>query len=213
VTRADKSIKRAFDLTASVVGLLVLSPLILICMLVAGIETRTLGLFRQTRVGRFGKPFNVLKIRTMYPQQIYGSSITVLNDRRITRSGRWLRRFKLDELPQLVNVVRGEMALVGPRPDVPGYADQLTDDARRVLELRPGITGPATLRYRDEEAMLAAVSDPTDYNARVIYPDKVRLNMLYLRNWSFVGDLRYILMTARLIQRSDDLIAPGHTEQ
>lgn len=212
MTRTDRTKKRAFDLTASAVGLLVLWPLILICILIAGLETRTLGLFRQTRVGRFGKPFDVLKIRTMHPQQIAGSTVTVSNDRRITKSGRWLRRYKLDELPQLVNVVRGQMSLVGPRPDVPGYADLLTEDARRVLELRPGITGPATLRYRDEEATLAAVSDPIDYNDRVIYPDKVRLNLLYLRNWSFVTDLRYILMTARLIELSSELLAPGHTE-
>ena len=109
--------------------------------------------------------------------------------------GRFFRKTKIDELPQLWNVLLGHMSFVGPRPDVPGYADKLTGVERAVLSLRPGITGPATLKYRDEEEILATQDDPEQYNREVIYPDKVQINLQYIREWSFLGDLRYILAT------------------
>jgi len=121
--------------------------------------------------------------------------ITLDGDPRITSLGRRLRHWKLDELPQLWNVLRGEMSLVGPRPDVPGYADRLIGEAREILQLRPGITGPATIKYRDEERLLARQSDPVAYNDRVVYPDKVRVNLRYLHRWSLANDIRCILVT------------------
>ena len=122
--------------------------------------------------------------------------MTRAGDLRITRSGRVMRKLKIDELPQLVNVLLGQMSLVGPRPDVPGYADVLTGDDRLMLSVRPGITGPATLAYRHEEELLASVPDPETYNREVLWPDKVRLNCAYVLDWSFAKDLGYLLATA-----------------
>ena len=191
--------KRALDVAASALGLLLLWPLIALCATIARRETGASGIYRQRRVGRHAREFDVLKIRTMLPgSDVRGSTVTVANDDRITRSGRVFRRFKLDELPQLWNVIKGEMSFVGPRPDVPGYADRLTGAQRALLELRPGITGPATIKYRDEEYLLAGQVDPVTFNERVLYPDKVRLNLDYLHNYRFLDDVRYILMTLGL---------------
>ena len=199
MSSGERLLKRAFDMVASAFGLLVFWPLIVVCMLVARSETRASGLYRQRRIGRHGREFDVLKIRTMHAgSDAGGNTVTVASDERITRSGQYLRRFKLDELPQLWNVLVGEMSLVGPRPDVPGYADRLAFEQRQLLELRPGITGPATIKYRDEGNLLAAQNDPVAFNDRVLYPDKVRLNLHYMNNYRFVDDVRYILMTLRL---------------
>jgi lipopolysaccharide/colanic/teichoic acid biosynthesis glycosyltransferase len=124
-----------------------------------------------------------------------GSSITVSGDARVTGLGKWLRRLKLDELPQLLNVVKGDMSFVGPRPDVPGYVDRLQGAEARVRELRPGITGPASLAFRNEEALLARAADPVAFNDQVLFPEKVRLNLRYMENVSLVSDLGYILET------------------
>jgi lipopolysaccharide/colanic/teichoic acid biosynthesis glycosyltransferase len=160
-------------------------------------------LFTQPRVGRGGRVFRIKKFRTMaHPAE--ENPVTTANDPRITPVGRHLRRWKLDELPQLWNVLTGDMSLVGPRPDVPGYADRLTGADREVLALRPGITGPATLRYRNEEELLAGVSDPLRFNDEVIYPDKVRVNLEYLRRCSFPTDLYYLLKTFSLLFRRGD---------
>ncbi|MCK4713179.1 MAG: sugar transferase, partial [Marinosulfonomonas sp.] len=126
-----------------------------------------------------------------------GTTVTVKNDIWITRWGAFFRRWKLDELPQLWNVLKGDMSFVGPRPDVPGYLDQLSGEGKILLELRPGITGPASLKYRDEETILAQVDDPKAYNDEVIWPDKVAINIDYYRNWSLKADLIYILKTLR----------------
>lgn len=174
-------------------SLLVLWPVILVAMVVAAISTRTNGLFRQQRVGKGGRLFKVCKLRTM--RNVSGTTVTTVNDARITRAGAVLRRLKLDELPQFWNVLVGEMSLVGPRPDMPGYLDALEGDDRRLLELRPGITGPATLKYRDEELILAEQDDPERYNDTVIWPDKVRINLDYMDNWSFMTDVRIFLRT------------------
>jgi lipopolysaccharide/colanic/teichoic acid biosynthesis glycosyltransferase len=152
-------------------------------------------LYRQVRVGRHGQPFVMPKFRTMTETRVSRSAITVGDDPRVTRFGRALRRTRLDELPQLWCVVRGQMSLVGPRPDVPGYADRLVGRDRELLELRPGITGPATIAFRDEESLLAGVRDPLRYNDEVIYPAKTRLNLAYLEGWSLLGDCRYLLAT------------------
>lgn len=124
-----------------------------------------------------------------------GSSVSVAGESRITSLGAKLRKYKLDELPELWNVLIGDMSFVGPRPDVPGYADSLQGDDREVLELRPGVTGPASLKYRDEEEILAKVDDPQKYNDEVIFPDKVRINRYYLHHHSFMVDIRMIVAT------------------
>lgn len=187
--------KRFFDLTIAILGLIILAvPMALIAILIR-ITSGSPILFTQERVGKGGEIFYVKKFRTMSVRSVEDSSITVAGDSRVTPIGGYLRRWKLDELPQLWNVLVGEMSLVGPRPDVPGYADKLQGDDRQLLLLRPGITGPATLAYRNEEEILAKVSDPVQYNNEIIYPDKVRINLEYMENCSLVQDLRYILET------------------
>ncbi len=187
--------KAVFDRTAAVAGLLVLWPLMLVVALLIAVKMPGGPvLFRQRRVGRGGELFTLVKFRTMVPSHT-GSSVSVAGESRITPLGATLRRFKLDELPELWNVACGEMSFVGPRPDVPGYADRLTGDDRRVLELRPGITGPATLKYRNEEELLAACDNPQEYNDHVIFPDKVRINLDYLDRRTFAGDILIIMQT------------------
>jgi len=187
--------KRIFDLTIALLGLIILAvPMALIAILIR-ITSGSPILFTQERVGKGGQIFYVKKFRTMSVRSVEDSSITVAGDSRVTAIGSYLRRWKLDELPQLWNVLVGEMSLVGPRPDVPGYADKLQGDDRKLLLLRPGITGPATLAYRNEEEILAKVSDPVQYNNEIIYPDKVRINLEYMEKCSLMQDLKYILET------------------
>lgn len=193
MTSQDIALKRTFDIVAAALGLLLLWPVIIVTWALAARDTGASGFFRQERVGLSGRLFKVVKLRTMRP--VAGTTVTTKNDSRITPLGAKLRRYKLDELPQLWNVLTGSMSFVGPRPDVPGFLDQLEGDDREVLKLRPGITGPATLKYRDEEEILANVDDPERYNAEVIWPDKVRINRDYLHNWSFREDLAIILKT------------------
>lgn len=188
-------VKRTFDLLGSAIALSLTFWIIAITWVLASIDTRANGFFTQERVGRWGRPFRVVKLRTMRPDPTVSTNVTTRGDPRITTLGRWLRRTKLDELPQLINILRGDMSFVGPRPDVPGFADALTGEDRVILSVRPGITGPATLRYRDEEALLAAAEDPERYNREVLWPDKVRLNREYVRNWSFRRDLWYLWKT------------------
>lgn len=151
-------------------------------------------IFKQKRVGRNGQLFTMYKFRSMTVNH-GGSSVSVAGESRITPLGAKLRRYKLDELPELWNVLIGDMSFVGPRPDVPGYADQLSGDDREVLRLRPGITGPASLKYRDEEELLSRQDDPQKYNDEVIFPDKVRINRYYLHNYSFAMEIRMIVCT------------------
>jgi lipopolysaccharide/colanic/teichoic acid biosynthesis glycosyltransferase len=188
-------IKRTFDIIASLCGLILLSWLILLAFIISSVDTRQNGFFVQTRVGKDGKLFKFVKIRTMLNIAGVTTTVTTGNDPRITRWGAFFRRTKIDELPQLVNVFLGHMSFVGPRPDVPGYYDMLPDKDRKVLlSVRPGITGPATIKYRAEEEMLAAVDDPETYNQTVIFPDKVRINREYiettgsLMNALYMGD-------------------------
>lgn len=194
LSRGQRMTKRALDLVASASGLVLLAPIILVAWVVASLDARANGFFRQERVGRNGECFTAVKIRTMRASA-EGSTVTVKGDPRITRSGRFFRRLKIDEMPQLWNVLTGKMSMVGPRPDVPGFADTLTGDHRIILTVRPGITGPATLKYRDEEAILQAVSDPEDYNARVIFPDKVQINVNYVQDYSLWTDMKILWQT------------------
>jgi len=187
--------KFLFDRISALLGLVFLSPVLLVVALLIWFKMPDgPALFRQERIGRFGKPFRLVKFRSMAGNQT-GETVTVAGDPRITPLGAKLRRFKLDELPELWNVLIGDMSFVGPRPDVPGYADVLTGDDREILLLRPGITGPATLKYRNEEELLASVEDPKRYNDEVIFPDKVRINRYYLHHPSFMMDIRMILAT------------------
>lgn len=187
--------KRLFDLTFSCVGLAFSWPLILICWSIAAVETRSNGFFVQSRIGRHGRHIKIIKIKTMYPARESRSPITAFNTAVITRSGALFRRYKLDELPQLINVLLGDMSFVGPRPDVPGYADVLNGTDRVILLMRPGITGPASIKYRNEEELLSSVEDPAAYNDQIIWPDKVRINKEYYSNYSLLKDLGYIIQT------------------
>jgi len=181
---------------AALIGLL---PIFIAIAILVKVTSRGPVIFKQTRVGFKGRHFSVYKFRTMIAQaERMGSSVTTQGDARITTFGHFLRATKLDELPQLWNVLVGDMSWVGPRPDVPGFADRLEGPDRIILSVRPGLTGPATLKYRNEEAILARQPDPERFNAEVIYPDKVRLNREYVERQSFGSDLKYILMTLGL---------------
>lgn len=187
--------KSLFDRGASFFGLILLFPVLLVVALL--IRIKMPGgpvIFKQERVGRYGRLFIMYKFRSMTVAHS-GSSVSVKGESRITPLGAKLRKYKLDELPELWNVLIGDMSFVGPRPDVPGYADNLKGDDRRMLLLKPGITGPASLKYRNEEELLAEQEDPQKYNDEVLFPDKVRINIEYLDNWSFWYDIKIIIYT------------------
>ena len=195
MNRLQRTNKRIFDIIAAGFGLAVLFPAMLLVMLAIRVSSKGPLCFTQSRVGRNGRIFSVVKFRTMIVGGEQNGSITTASDERITPIGRWLRRFKLDEYPQLWNVFVGNMSFVGPRPDVPGYADRLMGRARAILSLRPGITGLATLYFRNEEELLDRKDDPKSYNDQVIYPAKVALNLSYMEQWSFFRDIGYIIIT------------------
>lgn len=198
--KASDLMKWTFDRLVAMFGLLSISPVFLVTFIAIKMaDPSQSAFFRQVRIGQHAKPFYILKFRTM-KKGSGGSNITVAGDARLTRIGKFLKKYKLDELPQLWNVVKGEMSFVGPRPDVPGYADKLSGEDRKILELKPGITGPATLKYRNEMELLALQPDPIGYNDNVIWPDKVRINKIYADNHSFTGDLKIILQTLRLLK-------------
>jgi lipopolysaccharide/colanic/teichoic acid biosynthesis glycosyltransferase len=189
------ALKYIFDRLMALIGLLCLWPVLLVVTILIWIKMPDgPAIFKQKRVGKDGELFTMFKFRSMSVHHS-GSSVSVAGEARITPLGAVLRKYKLDELPELWNVLIGDMSFVGPRPDVPGYADQLTGDDREVLNLRPGITGPASLKYRDEEELLAGQVDPQKYNDEVIFPDKVRINRYYLHHYSFVKDIQMIFCT------------------
>jgi lipopolysaccharide/colanic/teichoic acid biosynthesis glycosyltransferase/nucleoside-diphosphate-sugar epimerase len=194
LTARQFCIKRCLDIAIALPVVLLTWPLCLILVIAATIDTRRWGLFRQTRVGRFGLPFQLYKIRTMAAEQA-GHAVTVAGDHRVTKFGRIVRWWNLDELPQFWHVLTGSMSLVGPRPDVTGYADELRGKDRLILRVRPGITGPSSIRWRHEEALLASVDDPIAVNRETIWPDKVRCNLEYLLEWSPWLDLRLLAAT------------------
>jgi lipopolysaccharide/colanic/teichoic acid biosynthesis glycosyltransferase len=184
-------VKRAFDFTGALVVVLLFFWIILICIVTASIDTTSFGLFIQKRIGQHGKPFQIFKIKT-------------LNDKTktSTRFGNFLRNSKLDELPQLFNILNGTMSFVGPRPDVSGYADTLIGADKIILNVRPGVTGVASLKYQKEEQLLTPQPDPLHYNDTVIWPDKVRINKWYVQNHTFLLDLKILFYTT--IPRSFD---------
>ena len=196
-------LKWSFDKLASLFGLLFLSPVLLVVAILIKVKMPGPILFCQKRIGQYGKLFTVYKFRSMTvkveasvaSRDSEATSIASTEQCRITPLGKKLRRYKLDELPELWNVLKGDMSFVGPRPDVPGYADQLQGKERDILKLKPGITGPASLKYRNEEELLASVENPAQYNDEVIFPDKVKLNLYYLKHYSFIKDIQMIVCT------------------
>ena len=187
--------KRLFDFITSLIGLIVLLPIFIILSLLVKISSEGPVFFVQKRIGKNGKIFQMIKFRSMIVTQSSTTNISVRGDVRITKIGAFLRKFKLDELPELWNVLKGDMSIVGPRPDVCGYADNLIGEDRKILELRPGITGVASLKYYNEEDVLATQDNPLKFNDEVIYPDKVRLNLDYFYNNSLWIDIKIIFAT------------------
>ena len=188
-------LKSIFDRTASFFGLVFLFPVLIVVGIL--IRIKMPGgpiIFKQRRVGQHGQLFTMYKFRSMTVGHS-GSSVSVKGESRITPLGAKLRKYKLDELPELWSVLIGDMSLDGPRPDVPGYADKLEGENRRMLLLKPGITGPASLKYRNEEEILAEQENPQKYNDAVLFPDKVQINIEYLDNWSFWNDIKIIIYT------------------
>ncbi len=190
------ALKRLFDVVCSALGIFVLSPILLLIAVAVALDSRGGALFRQQRIGLHGQPFLILKFRTMVPlAERQGMQITVGADKRITRVGAFLRKTKLDELPQLFNVLVGDMSFVGPRPEVPKYVALYTDAQRVVLQVRPGITDIASIEYRKESELLAKSADPERTYIEEIMPEKLRLNMVYLQRITIANDLKIILKT------------------
>ena len=177
-------LKKIFDLFFSFVGLLLSGWLLVFFLIIASLDTKSNGLFVQERIGQWGRIFKIYKLKTICPQT-----------NRISRIGLFLRQTKIDELPQLWNVLKGEMSLVGPRPDIPGYYDVLEGETRKVLKLKPGITSEASIKYQNEETLLEQQENPLYYNDTIIFPDKVRMNLEYYYNRSFFGDIGIIVRT------------------
>ena len=176
--------KRIFDFLFSLLVLLFITWFLLICFIISSIETKSFGMFFQKRIGQFGKPFMIYKLKTMHP-------IT----RQVTFFGHFFRKYKIDELPQFLNVLKGEMSIVGPRPDIEGYYDVLKGENRKILELKPGITSEASIKYYNEEELLEQHANPLEYNDTVIFPDKVQLNLAYYYNHNLAIDLKIIIKT------------------
>jgi lipopolysaccharide/colanic/teichoic acid biosynthesis glycosyltransferase len=189
-------IKRCADVTLALAGIVLLLPLFVLTALLIRLDSAGPVMFVHERIGRSFRPFRMYKFRTMRADApLDGSLVTVRGDTRVTRIGRLLRRTKLDELPQLINVLRGEMSLVGPRPEVRRFVEQFRSDYEELLTVRPGITDPASLKYRDEEAILARAACPEDYYVQQVLPDKIQLSKKYVQSASFIGDLFILLRT------------------
>ncbi|MDI9216982.1 MULTISPECIES: sugar transferase [Clostridium] len=194
--KINEIIKRIFDFLASLLGIIILSPILLIVAIAIKIDSKGNILFMQKRIGKNGVPFYIYKFRTMVSDaEKLGKQITVGKDNRITKVGAFLRKYKIDELPQLFNVLKGDMSLVGPRPEVPKYVDLYTESEKRVLEVRPGITDLASLRYKDENDILGNVDNPEEYYINVIMKDKLKLNLEYIEKSNLIFDISLIFKT------------------
>ena len=189
--------KRVLDTLGASAGLVLTSPFLLVCAVAVRLDSRGPIFYRQLRVGQYGRTFQIFKFRTMIDSaDNQGPKFTASGDARITRVGKLLRRTKLDEIPQLLNVLRGEMSLVGPRPEVPEYTEQYAAQEQGVLEVRPGITGPASLAYIDEEHLLASAADQENFYVHTIMRRKLQFDLDYCRNVCLLEDVRLILRTA-----------------
>ena len=194
--------KRLFDIVASGCGLLVLSPVLLIVAIWIKLDSRGPVFYRQVRVGYKNKDFRIFKFRSMRIGADKGSLVTICGrDPRVTRSGYFIRKYKLDELPQLINVFIGDMSLVGPRPEVRHYVDDWTPEQMRVLDVRPGITDPASIKFRNENELMGQAENPEEYYIHVIMQEKIKLYLEYVANASFLYDLKLILQTFKVIVR------------
>ena len=188
-------IKRLFDIIFSFVGLVFLFPVFIIVSILIKIDSSGPVFFLQERVGLNGKFFKIIKFRSMKTNHNNSLTVTLENDKRITRIGKKIRKYKIDEIPELINVFIGDMSFVGPRPDVPGYADLLKGESRNILKLRPGITSRASIKYANEEMILLNEDDPIAYNNNIIFPDKVKLNLNYYYNNNIWIDIKIIFAT------------------
>lgn len=192
--------KRLFDIIASGCGLLVLSPVFLVMAIWIKMDSEGTVIYRQVRVGRNNKDFRIFKFRSMRVGADKGSLVTIGgHDPRITRSGYFIRKYKLDELPQLINVFCGEMSLVGPRPEVRHYVNYWTEEQMHVLDVRPGITDPASIKFRNENELMEEAEDPEDYYINVIMQEKIKLYLEYVKNVSFWYDIKLIFQTFKVI--------------
>ena len=192
--------KRLFDIIASACGLLVLSPIFLVMAIWIKINSVGPVFYRQVRVGRHNQDFRIFKFRSMRVGADKGSLVTIGGrDPRITRSGYFIRKYKLDEIPQLINVLKGDMSLVGPRPEVRHYVDYWTPEQLHVLDVRPGITDPASIKFRNENELMEKADDPEDYYIHVIMQEKIRLYLEYVKNASFLYDIQLIFKTFQVI--------------
>ncbi|MBO4891849.1 MAG: sugar transferase [Prevotella sp.] len=189
---------RLLDILFSAIGLVLLSPLFILFYILVWMESKGGGFFVQERIGKDGKPFGLYKFRSMKTEAEAEGQITVgAHDTRITRIGYFLRKYKLDELPQLWNVLKGDMSIVGPRPEVKRYVDLYTDEQRKVLTVRPGITDHASIRYINENEILCRADDPERVYIEQIMPDKIKLNMVYIEHHTLREYLRVILLTIK----------------
>ena len=193
-------LKRAFDIVASGLGLILLSPLLLVVAIWIKLDSKGPVFYRQTRVGQYNKDFRIFKFRTMHTGSDKGSQVTIGDrDPRVTRAGYWIRKFKIDELPQLINVFVGEMSLVGPRPEVRHYVDYWTPEQMHVLDVRPGITDPASIKFRNENELMEKAEDPEKYYIEVIMQEKIKLYLEYVEKHNFFYDLGLIFKTFLVI--------------
>ena len=179
-------IKRVFDFCSSFIILILITWLLILCFIVSTIETRSFGMFFQRRIGQFGKPFMIIKLKTINPRSL-----------EVTFFGQLFRKYKIDELPQFFNVLIGNMSIVGPRPDIEGYYDVLQGEYRKTLNLKPGITSMASIKYKNEEKLLASQENPLKYNDEVIFPDKVKMNLEYYYTQSLFLDIKVIVRTIK----------------
>ncbi|MBR1626964.1 MAG: sugar transferase [Bacteroidales bacterium] len=192
--------KRIFDIVFSFFGLIVLSPIFLIISIAVGLTSKGGVFYKQKRVGRNNSDFTLYKFRSMTAGADKGSLITIGgHDSRITKVGYFIRKYKLDELPQLINVLKGDMSFVGPRPEVRYYVNMYNDEQRKVLNVRPGITDPASIAYRNENELLEKQDNPKQYYIDVVMPDKLRINLEYIRNRTFFTDIKVIFQTIGII--------------
>lgn len=191
---------RCFDIIFSIVGLVILSPLFLIVIVAIIIESNGNPFYFQIRIGKRGKSFKLYKFRSMYVGSDQKGLITIGNsDSRITSVGKFIRKYKLDELPQLINVLLGDMCIVGPRPEVNKYVELYTDEQKKILSIKPGITDYASIYFRNENELLARVRDPEVYYINEIIPEKIRLNMIFVENYTFINYIKIILVTFKEI--------------
>ncbi len=189
MTKTEKNIKRVFDVFFACIGLLLVGWFILLTAITSKIVIGGNGFFKQKRVGQYGKLFTIYKIETIHPKEAKKEKPN------ISKFGQFIRNYKIDEFPQFWNVLEGTMSFVGPRPDLPGFADELEGEAKIILSVKPGITGPATLHFRNEEAILKAEENPEAYNREVIWPQKVMLNIQYVKEYRFIKDIQYLYKT------------------